>query len=108
MSKPAFPFKPLDDKLVVLPDEKADKSKGGILLPDMAKDRPTAGTVVAVGPGRWNDHLGCRMEMGVKVDDRVLYSRYSGNDAEIGGQEFKIMREADVFGVLVGETAGDA
>ncbi len=94
-------LKPLDDRLVVVePSQATEKTAGGILLPDSAKQKPQQGTVVAVGPGKLSDS-GTRMALAVKVGDVVLYGKYSGNDVEVGGVEYKILRESDILGKLV-------
>ncbi len=90
---------PLDDRLVVLAEEAEDKTAGGILLPDTAKQKPQQGKVLAVGPGRLTD-AGVRAALGVKVGDTVLYGKYSGSDVEVGGVEYKILRESDVLAKL--------
>jgi chaperonin GroES len=92
-------LKPLDDRLVVEPTEATEKTAGGILLPDTAKQKPQQGTVVAVGPGKLLDN-GTRAALAVKVGDLVLYGKYSGSDVEVGGVEYKILRESDVLGKL--------
>jgi len=92
-------LKPLDDRLVVTPSEATEKTAGGILLPDSAKQKPQQGTVVAVGPGKLLDG-GTRAPLAVKVGDVVLYGKYSGSDVEVGGVDYKILRESDVLGKL--------
>ena len=89
-------LKPLDDRVVVEPTEADEKTAGGILLPDTAKQKPQQGKVVAVGPGKLNDD-GNRLALGVKVGDTVLYGKYSGSDVEVNGQELKILRETDIL-----------
>src|SRR5260370_36735157 len=83
---------PLDDRVVVEPLEAEEKSSGGILLPDTAKQKPQRGKVVAVGPGKINDK-GERIALSVKTNDEVIYGRYAGNDVEVGGQDLTITRE---------------
>jgi chaperonin GroES len=90
---------PLDDRLVVRAEEAEDKTAGGILLPDTAKQKPQQGKVIAVGPGRLTD-AGTRAALGVKIGDTVLYGKYSGSDVEVGGTEYKILRESDVLAKL--------
>ncbi len=92
-------LKPLDDRLVVSVSDATEKTAGGILLPDMAKQKPQQGTVVAVGPGRLLDN-GTRAPMAVAVGDTVLFGKYSGSDVEVNNTEFKILREGDVLGKL--------
>jgi chaperonin GroES len=93
-------LKPFNDRFVVSVGEAADKTPGGILLPDAAKQKPQQGTVVAVGPGKLLDD-GTRAPMAVAVGDTVLFGKYSGIDVEVGGTEYKVMREDDVLGKLV-------
>jgi chaperonin GroES len=92
-------LKPLDDRLVVSVSDATEKTAGGILLPDTAKQKPQQGTVVAVGPGRLLDN-GTRAPMAVAVGDTVLFGKYSGSDVEVSGTEYKILRESDVLGKL--------
>jgi chaperonin GroES len=92
-------LKPLNDRIVVRQSEAEEKTASGILLPDAAKEKPTKGKVVAVGPGKFDDK-GKRMEIGLRVNDVVYYGKYSGTEVEIDGQKFVILRESDVLGVL--------
>jgi chaperonin GroES len=96
----ALKIRPLDDRVVVEPLEAEEKTAGGILLPDTAKEKPQRGKVLAVGAGKLNDD-GKREPVGVAVGDLVLYGRYAGNDIEISGKEVKIMRESDILAKLV-------
>jgi len=89
-------LKPLDDRVVVEPTEAEEKTAGGILLPDTAKQKPQQGKVVAVGPGKLSDE-GNRLALAVKVGDIVLYGKYSGSDVEVNGKELKILRETDLL-----------
>jgi chaperonin GroES len=91
---------PLDDRVVVEPLEAEEKTAGGILLPDTAKQKPQRGRVLAVGPGKMNDD-GKRNALSVDKGDEVIYGRYSGNDIEVDGREIKIMREGDILAKLV-------
>ena len=93
-------LRPLDDRIVVEPLEAEEKTAGGILLPDTAKQKPQQGKVVAVGPGKLNDK-GERTAVAVKVGDTVLYGKYSGSDVEVSGKELKILRESDLLAKLV-------
>ena len=95
----ALTLKPLDDRVVVEPLEAEEKTTGGILLPDTAKQKPQQGKVVAAGPGRLSEK-GERLALGVKVGDTVLYGKYSGSDVEVGGKELKILRESDILAKL--------
>lgn len=92
-------IKPLGDRVVIKPVEADEKTKGGIILPDTAKEKPVVGEVVAIGPGRKSDD-GKVIELDVKVGDRVLYGKYSGTETTIGGEELLIMRESDLFAIL--------
>lgn len=92
-------LKPLADRVVVKPSEAEEKTAGGIILPDTAKEKPVEGTVIAVGPGKVADD-GKVVKPEVKVGDRVLYGKYSGTEVTINGEEYLIMRESDIFGIL--------
>ena len=93
-------LKPLDDRIVVEPVEAEEKTAGGIVLPDTAKEKPQRGKVLAVGPGKLLDD-GKRGEMSVAVGDEVIYGKYSGSDIEVDGRELKILRESDVLAKVV-------
>jgi len=92
-------MKPLADRVVIKPSPADEKTKGGIILPDTAKEKPVIGEVVAVGPGKVTDD-GKKIEPEVKVGDKVLYGKYSGTEVTIDGDEYLIMREADVFAIV--------
>src|SRR5204863_2681707 len=92
-------LRPLDDRIVVEPLEAEEKTAGGILLPDTAKQKPQQGKVVAIGPGKLDDN-GNRTALAVKVGDTVLYGKYSGSDVEVNGRELKILRETDILAKL--------
>ena len=92
-------IKPLGDRIVVKPAEAEETTKGGIILPDTAKEKPVEGTVVAAGPGKKSDE-GKLIEMEVKVGDKVLYGKYSGTEVTIDGEEYLIMRESDIFAIV--------
>lgn len=92
-------MKPLADRVVIKPSPADEKTKGGIILPDTAKEKPVIGEVVAVGPGKVADD-GKKIAPEVKVGDRVLYGKYSGTEVTIEGDEYLIMREADVFAIM--------
>lgn len=92
-------LKPLDDRVVVKPLDAEEKTAGGILLPDSAKQKPQQGKVVAVGPGKLNDN-GSRNVLAVVVGDVVMYGKYSGSDVEVGGVDYKILRESDILAKL--------
>jgi chaperonin GroES len=92
--------RPLDDRVVVEPLEAAEKTAGGILLPDTAKQKPQRGRVLAVGPGKLRDN-GERAALSVSKGDEVIYGRYSGSDLEVEGKEIKILRESDILAKVV-------
>ncbi len=92
-------LKPLADRVVIKPAEAEEKTKGGIILPDTAKEKPVQGEVVAVGPGRVTDD-GKKVSMEVKKGDKVLYGKYSGTEVTIDGDEYLIMRESDIFAIV--------
>ena len=92
-------LKPLADRIVIKPADAEEKTKSGIVLPDSAKEKPTKGKVVAVGPGKL-DEKGKPMELGVRAGDTVFYGKYSGTEVEVGGEKFVIVRESELFGVL--------
>ena len=91
-------LKPLSDRIVLKPIEAEEKTKGGIVLPDTAKDKPQEGEVVAVGPGKILDNV-TRLTPEVKVGDHVIYSKYSGTEVKIDGEEYLIVRESDVLAI---------
>ena len=91
--------RPLHDRLLVKRIEEKETVKGGIIIPDTAKEKPQEGEVVAVGPGRMGDD-GKRLAMEVKKGDRILIGKYSGTDVKIDGVEYTILREDDVLGIL--------
>src|ERR1700730_6254255 len=93
-------IRPLDDRVVVDPLEAEEKTAGGILLPDTAKEKPQRGRVLAVGPGKLQDD-GKGLTISVAVGDEVLYGRYAGNEVEINGKDIKIMRESDILAKVV-------
>ena len=95
----ATKLRPLQDRVIVKQSEAEEKTKTGIVLPDSAKEKPTKGKVVAVGPGKLNDK-GKPMEIGLRVGDTVYYGKYSGTDVEVDGDKYVILRETDVLGVL--------
>ena len=90
-------IKPLGDRVVIKPSPKEEVSKGGIVLPDTAKEKPQEGEIVAVGPGRLNDE-GQRIAMEVKVGDKIIYSKYAGTEFKLDNEELVIMRESDILG----------
>ncbi len=90
---------PLEDRIVVKPQEAEEKTAGGIVLPDTAREKPLMGKVIAVGSGKLLDN-GSRAPMSVKKNDVVLYGKYSGSDIEIDGNDVKILRESEVLGIV--------
>jgi chaperonin GroES len=92
-------FKPLHDRILVQRVEEQNKTKGGIIIPDSAKEKPAEGKIVAVGEGKVGDD-GKRIALAVKKGDRVLFSKYSGTEVKIEGEDFLIMREDDVLGII--------
>jgi len=92
----AVKLQPLADRLVVRPIEREEVTKGGIVLPDTAKEKPQEGEVLAVGPGRLSDD-GKRIAMEVKVGDRVIYAKYGGTEIKIEDEELVILRESDIL-----------
>ena len=87
-------LRPLDDRVVVEPQEAEERTAGGIVLPDTAKEKPQRGTVVSVGPGKLLDN-GNRGQLSVAVGDVVIYGKYSGSDIEVAGKDVKILRETE-------------
>lgn len=94
-----FKITPLQDRVIVKPKPADEQTKGGIILPDTAKEKPMEGSIIAVGPGRFTDD-GKKIDMSVKEGDKVLYGKYSGTDVTIDGEEYLIMRESDIFGII--------
>ncbi len=92
----AIKLEPLADRLVVKPIEREEVTKGGIVLPDTAKEKPQEGEVLAVGPGRLSED-GKRIPMDIKVGDIVLYAKYGGTDIKIDDEELMILRESDIL-----------
>ena len=98
------PIKPLADRVVLRPlteEEAGTKSASGIIIPDTAKeDKPEQGVVVAVGPGKWNEDGDGRLEMGVKVGDRVVFSKYGYDEVKVGKDAYFIVSESSVLGII--------
>jgi chaperonin GroES len=92
-------MKPLADRVIIKPSPAEEKTRGGIILPDTAKEKPVIGEVVAVGPGKRSDD-GKLVAMDVKAGDKVLYGKYSGTEVTVDGQEYLIMRESDLFAIV--------
>jgi chaperonin GroES len=91
--------KPLHDRIIVKRLESEERTAGGIIIPDSAKEKPVQGKVMAVGDGK-KDDKGNRLPIDVKVGDRVLFSRYGGTDIKVGDEELLIMREDDILGIV--------
>jgi chaperonin GroES len=92
-------LKPLGDRVIVKPKEKEDMTKSGIVLPDTASEKPQEGSVLAVGPGRVLDN-GKRVELDVKTGDKVLFAKYAGTEVKLDGEDYLVIREADLLAVL--------
>jgi chaperonin GroES len=97
-------FRPLHDRVVIRRIEGEDKTKGGIIIPDNAKEKPQEGEVIAVGPGA-RDESGKLLPMDLKKGDRVLFGKWSGTEVKIDGQDLLIMKESDIMGVIEGAAA---
>jgi chaperonin GroES len=98
MAKPKI--KPLDDRVVVEPMSAEETTAGGIVLPDSAQEKPQRGTIVAVGPGKLLES-GERGDLSVAVGDEVIFGKYGGNEIEVDGNEYKILRESDILAKVV-------
>jgi chaperonin GroES len=92
-------IQPLSDRVVVKPLEESEQMRGGLYIPDTAREKPSQGEVVAVGPGKLSDD-GTRLDMDVKVGDKVLYGKYSGTDVTLDGGEYLILRESDILAIV--------
>ncbi len=92
-------LKPLADRVVVKPSQAEEITKGGIIVPDTAKEKPVWGEIIAAGPGKTSDD-GKIIPLEVKVGDRVLYGKYSGTEVTIEGEELLLMRESDIFAIM--------
>ena len=95
----ATKIKPLADRVVVKALEESEQMRGGLYIPDTAKEKPQQGEIVAVGPGKVNDE-GNRIEPEVEVGDKVLYGKYSGTDVTVDGEAYLILRESDILAVI--------
>lgn len=91
-------IQPIGDRVVVKAQAAEEKTSSGLFIPDTAKEKPQRGTVVAVGTGRYEN--GTKIDMTVKEGDTVLYGKYAGSEVTIDGEEFMIMRESDIFGII--------
>src|SRR5210317_1589294 len=92
-------IKPLADRVLVKPIEEQEVKKGGIIIPDTAKEKPMEGEIIEIGSGRVTDE-GVKVDLQVKKGDRVLYGKYSGTEVAVDGNEFLIMRESDIFAII--------
>jgi chaperonin GroES len=92
-------IRPLGERVLVKRLEEEEVRKGGIIIPDTAKEKPQQGEVIAVGPGRWDD-TGKRRAPEVKEGDKILFGKYAGNEVKVGDEEFLIMREDDILGIV--------
>ncbi|MBX5152170.1 MULTISPECIES: co-chaperone GroES [Rhizobium] len=97
-------FRPLHDRILVRRVDSEEKTKGGIIIPDTAKEKPQEGEVIAVGPGARND-AGQIQALDVKVGDRILFGKWSGTEIKIDGEDLLIMKESDVMGVIEAQAA---
>ena len=98
-TKTAVNVEPLADRVVVLPLEEEEQMRGGLYIPDTAKEKPQSGEIVAVGPGKLSEE-GVRIEPDVKVGQTVLYGKYSGTEVTVEGEDYLILRESDILAVL--------
>lgn len=98
-TKAKVQVKPLSDRVVVKPLDEAEQMRGGLYIPDTAKEKPSQGEIVAVGPGKLSDD-GTRLELDVTVGDKVLYGKYSGTDVTLEGEEYLILRESDILAIV--------
>ncbi len=92
-------LRPLDDRIVIKQSDAEEKTTGGIILPDTAKEKPQIGKIIATGPGKMLDN-GKRGKMSVKKNDRVIYAKYIGNEIEIDRKKYVILRESDILGIV--------
>jgi len=92
-------FRPLHDRVLARRIEQEEKTAGGIIIPDSAKEKPAEAEIVSVGAGA-RDEKGARIPMDVKVGDRVLFSKWSGTEVKLNGEEFLIMKESDILGII--------
>ena len=100
----AMKFRPLHDRVVVKRVAEEEKTKGGIIIPDTAKEKPMEGEVIAVGPGA-RDEKGALVALDVKAGDRILFGKWSGTEVKLDGVEYLIMKESDIMGILEGSGA---
>jgi len=97
-ARPKIKIQPLEDRVVIWPDDETETMRGGLYIPDTAKEKPTQGEVMAVGPGRFEK--GARVPVDVKVGDKVLYGKYSGTNITVEGEEVVIIKSSDILAKL--------
>ena len=97
-AKPGLKIQPLEDRVVILPADEAESRRGGLYIPDTAKEKPTQGEIIAVGPGRFEK--GARVPVDLKVGDQVIYGKYSGTPYTLDGDEYVIIKASDVLAKL--------
>ena len=95
-----FSLKPLEDRIVVKPNEEDETTVSGIVIPDTAKEKPQEGTVVAVGPGRFNEDGDERIPLDVKAGDTVIYSKYGGTEVKVEGEDYLVLSGRDVLAIV--------
>jgi len=93
-------LRPLADRVIVRPIEDQEQKKGGIIIPDTAKEKPVQGEIVAVGPGKLNDE-GKKVPLEVKIGDRILYGKYTGTEVQIDEEKLLVMKESDIYAILI-------
>jgi len=93
-------LKPLDDRIVVKPNEAEQTTASGLVIPDTAKEKPQQGKVLAVGPGRWSDDEGQHFPLGIEVGQTVLYSKYGGTEVTVDGEDLLILSSRDVLAIV--------
>ena len=93
-------IRPLEDRILVKPEEGEETTVSGIVIPDTAKEKPQEGTVLAVGPGKRSDTTGELIQVDVKEGDRVMYSKYGGTEIKVDGEELLILREDDILAIM--------
>ncbi len=99
-SESGLKVQPLADRVVVKALEDSEQMRGGLYIPDTAKEKPQQGEVMAVGPGKFDERGGQRIPMDVKVGDKILYGKYSGTEVTVDGEQYLILRESDVLAVV--------
>ncbi|MFN7929646.1 MAG: co-chaperone GroES [Blastocatellia bacterium] len=102
----ASKIKPLQDRVIVKRTDESEQMRGGLYIPDTAKEKPQEGEIIAVGPGKVEN--GNKIELTVKVGDKVLFGKYSGTEVKLDGEEYLIMREDDILGVIESAAKGKA